>query len=493
MKEEEELQAELEERKKQEEILWRQKSRVQWLKEGERNTKFFHREMVHRRYINRITQLEDAQGNPIREHNQIVEELTNYYKDLLTETNDDRASTIDKITRHIPSLVTQEHNEALMRPITQEEVDHAVKEIPPGKAPGPDGFTTDFFHHCWDMIREEVWQVVEESRTSGQVLSALNATFLTLIPKEERVTHPKQYRLISLCNVIYKIITKVIATRLKPILPFVISKEQAGYVEGRKIMDSVILSHEVIHSLKTTKIPGMLIKLDLSKYFDRISWQYMCSLLEAFGFDNHWVNWIMRLTSSSFFSILVNGVPSQPFSPTRGIRQGDPLSPFLFVLMAEGLGCYLKASVLEGSLKGLPLHNIQPTPSHSQFVDDTLLLNTLTTREATKLNSILTDFADASGMALNLDKSKLYFFNTPVVVQNHISCLLGIPKSSLPSNYLGIPLTGVPAHAPSPGTVCFSPFPIDSTTGPSDLLISQLGWCSSSQSCKPCQPTFSWL
>jgi hypothetical protein len=134
----------------------------------------------------------------------------------------------------------------------------------------------------------------------------------------------------------------------------------------------------------------MLIKLDLSKYFDRISWQYMRSLLEAFGFDNHWVAWIMRLTSSSFFSILVNGVPSQPFSPTRGIRQGDPLSPFLFVIMAEGLGRYLKAFILEGSLKGLPLHNIQPTPSHSQFVDDTLLLNTLTAQEAIKLNSILT-------------------------------------------------------------------------------------------------------
>ena len=113
---------------------------------------------------------------------------------------------------------------------------------------------------------------MEESRTSDQVLSALNATFLTLIPKEERVTHPTQYRPIALCNVIYKIITKVIATRLKPILPFVISKEQAGYVEGRQIMDNVILAHEVIHSLKTTKIPSMLIKLDLSKDFDKLSW-----------------------------------------------------------------------------------------------------------------------------------------------------------------------------------------------------------------------------
>jgi hypothetical protein len=117
-----------------------------------------------------------------------------------------------------------------MTPITQEEVDRAIQELPIGKAPGPDGFTTDFFHSCLPMLREVVWQLVEESRNSGKVLSTLNATFLTLIPKEERVTNPKNFRPIALCNVIYKIISKVIALRLKPILPFIISKEQSGYV-----------------------------------------------------------------------------------------------------------------------------------------------------------------------------------------------------------------------------------------------------------------------
>jgi mannosylglycoprotein endo-beta-mannosidase len=115
-------------------------------------------------------------------------------------------------------------------------------------------------------------------------------TFITLIQKEERATNPKQFRPISLCNVIYKIITKVIANRLKPILPTIISKEKSGYVEGRQIMDSVILANEVIHSLKTNKLPGILIKLDLSKAFDRLSWQYMRSVLESFGFANQWVD-----------------------------------------------------------------------------------------------------------------------------------------------------------------------------------------------------------
>jgi hypothetical protein len=115
--------------------------------------------------------------------------------------------------------------------------------------------------------------------------------------------------------------------------------------------------------------------------------------------------------------------------------------------MAEGLGRYLKAAVLEGSLTGLSLHNLHPAPSHSQFVDDTLLMNTPTVREATKLNSILSDFSAASRMLLNLDKSKLYFFNTPATVQAHLSGLLGIARSSLPSTYLGIPLTGESAKS----------------------------------------------
>jgi hypothetical protein len=328
-----------------------------------------------------------------------------------------------------------------MTPIMQAEVDQAIQELPTGKAPCPDGFTTDFFHSYWKMLREEVWQLVEESCSSGKVLPALNATFLTLIPKEERVTNPKNFRPIALCNVIYKIISKFIALRLKPILPFIISKEQSGYVEGRKIMDSIILFHEIIHSLKSTSTPGMILKLDLSKDFDKLSWQYMKELLLAFGFNKDWVSWIMNLISSTFFSILVNGVPSQPISPSRGIRQGDPLSPFLFVIMAEGLGRYIMASIQNGSLQGLPLHGLQPTASHNQFVDDTLLMNTPTVQEAIKLSSILSDFSEASGTTFNMAKSKLFFFNTPVAIQQHLSQLLNTPICTMPSRYLGLPLS----------------------------------------------------
>jgi hypothetical protein len=240
--------------------------------------------------------------------------------------------------------------------------------------------------------------------------------------------------------VIYKIISKVIALGIKPILPFIISNEKSGYVEGRKIMDSVILVHEIIHSLKSTHTPGILLKLDLSKDFDKLSWKYMKALLSDFGFNKDWVSWIMNLISSTFFSILVNGVPSQPFSPSRGIRQGNPLSPFLFVIMAQGLGCYIKDSIQNGSLQGLPIHGLKMISSHNQFVNETLLMNTPTVQEEIKLSSILSDFSEASGTTFNLAKSQLFFFNTPVEIQQQLSQILNTPVCTLPSHYMGLPL-----------------------------------------------------
>ena len=142
------------------------------------------------------------------------------------------------------------------------------------------------------------------------LLPSLNATFIALIPKEEESCTPDKFRPIALCNIIYKIISKVIANRLKPLLPLLISQEQAGYVEGRQILDGIILTHEVIHSLKTTKQAGMMLKIDLSKAFDRLSWTYIQKVLFAFGFSPTWIRWVHNLISSAFFSILINGIPS---------------------------------------------------------------------------------------------------------------------------------------------------------------------------------------
>ena len=163
---------------------------------------------------------------------------------------------------------------------------------------------------------------MEESHNKRGVLKSFNATFLTLIPKEVGADSPDKFKPIALCNVIYKIISKVIANRLKPILPSLISSEQSGFVEGRHILHGVILVHEVLHSLNSTRRPGMMIKLDIAKAYDKIIWKYMDKILEAFGFYPQWVEWVMGLVTTSFFNIMLNGSPTRLFQPFRGIRKG---------------------------------------------------------------------------------------------------------------------------------------------------------------------------
>eukprot|EP00253_Pinus_taeda_P005752 PITA_05752 len=434
------IHSQLENRRKQEEMYWRQKSRVRWLKEGERNTKFFHRTTIQRRMHNNIPFIQKQSGVKVETHEEIEEELLNHFKQIHKDQGEDRRQAIRKITNNIPKIITEDQNELLMHPILPQEVDEAMKQLKEGKAPGPDGFTTTFFHSFWDMLKEEVWQIVEESRAMRWLLPSLNATFLTLIPKEEDSITPDKFRPIALYNVIYKVISKVIANRLKPLLPGLISPEQSGYVEGRHIMDGILLSHEIIHSLQHSKQSGMLLKLDLPKAFDKLSRNYIHDMLIAFGFCPPWIRWIMNLITSTHFSILVNGIPSRSFNPSRGICQGDPLSPFLFVLMAEGLGRHIKQALLSHQIKGLSVHNSLAT-SHHQFVNDTMLFGYPSTQEAHRLKSLLHDFSEASGMHVNCSKSQIFFFHTPPSVKIAVSSILGLPAATLPSKYLGAPLS----------------------------------------------------
>lgn len=156
-------------------------------------------------------------------------------------------------------------------------------------------------------------------------------------------------------------------------------------------MDNIFVTQEIIHSLKRTKSPGMFLKLDMSKAFDKINWQYMSVVLSAFRFNPHWIYWIINLTYLALFSILVNGSPTPTFCTSRGIRQEDPLSPFLFSLMVEGLGRYISIEQRKNNLKGLRLHGEASYNTHHQGVDDTLLMGHPSVKESLTFWRILND------------------------------------------------------------------------------------------------------
>ena len=171
-----------------------------------------------RRAHNKIMKIKDHDGIERESHQEIETALVKHFHEIAQETHQDISEAIQKITQHIPRLVTEEQNIFLNKTISTDEVDQALQEMPSAKALGPDGFTVEFFKACWEIVKYDIYKVVEDSRRSASILKALNATMITLIPKENEAKTLDQYRPIALCNVIYKIISKVIANRLKPLL-----------------------------------------------------------------------------------------------------------------------------------------------------------------------------------------------------------------------------------------------------------------------------------
>jgi hypothetical protein len=265
-------------------------------------------------------------------------------------------------------------------------------------------WTVEFFLDFFDILGDELVEMIEETRKKGRVSGALNATFLALIPKSENPGNFGDYRPIALCNLLYKIITKIIANRVKTSLSYGISKEQFGFLEGRQITDAIGIVQEVLHSIKVKNIKALVLKLDMIKAYDRVDWGFLRLVLLQVGLSLEATDWIMGCVTSANFVVLINGKPTYFFKSTRGLRQGCPLSPFLFLLVVEGLSRAIKEQVRENNLEGIPVaRGINIT--HLMFVDDIILFGNGSFGEWILYKDLLELFSKATGMAFSPHKS----------------------------------------------------------------------------------------
>jgi hypothetical protein len=211
---------------------------------------------------------------------------------------------------------------------------------------------------------------------SGFLLKSLNYSFITLIPKTPTPEIVSQFRPISLCNVTYKIISKILVNRLKPIMDSLVTPYQNAFIQGRQITDNIILAQEVFEYMKR-KHKGKwgygALKLDMNKAYDRLSWNFLKAVMLTMGFSSKWISWVNQCVSTVSYSLLINGSPTNPIHPSRGIRQGDPLSPYLFLLCANVLSCALLKQEQIGNLKGLKIGRVAHPLSHLLFADDSFL------------------------------------------------------------------------------------------------------------------------
>jgi hypothetical protein len=240
-------------------------------------------------------------------------------------------------------------------------------------------------------VKDSVTNAVLGFLNGGDMSEVVNQTVMVLIPKVANPQELTQFRPISLCNVLYKICSKSLANRLRTILDDIISEEQSAFVPGRLITDNVLIAYECIHYLrkKKGKSGACAVKLDMAKAYDRVEWEYLRAVMEALGFSNRWRSLIMRCVSSVSFTVRINGNFSPIFSPTRGIRQGDPMSLYLFLLCAEGLSSLLKARGPIFLARGIMMGVHAPWISHLLFADDSMNFIQANQRSADRLAEIL--------------------------------------------------------------------------------------------------------
>jgi ribonuclease HI len=319
----------------------------------------------------------------------------------------------------------------------------ALKQMAPLKAPGPDGLPADFFQNHWDLMGEEVCLAVLNSLNDGILPENINMTHIVLIPKKKNPTTVMDFRPISLCNVLYKLISKVLANRLKKILPIIISQTQSAFIPGRLITDNILAAYETLHTMNS-KMKGkegfMAVKVDMSKAYDRVEWSFLKEAMSRMGFAPRWVQLIMMCVSTVKYAVVVNGNPSGYFQPTRGLRQGDPISPYLFLICAEVLSSMVSEANNKRLLTGVPTSKYGPRVSHLIFADDSLFFCRSSLNQWNELTRLLQGYESASGQRLNCSKTAIFFSkNTPQDEKRIIVEAAGIPVTQRYDKYLGLP------------------------------------------------------
>ena len=363
-----------------------------------------------------------------------------YFTKIYTSSS---LSRIEDVFNTILTRVSDDMNAELTKTFTNEEVLRALHQIHPTKSPDPDGMSAIFFQRYWSIVGRDITNMVLNVLNSNLPMTEINKTNISLIPKINHPARMIEFCPISLCNITYKLISKVLANQLNAVLPLVIAENQSAFTADRLITDNVLVAFELMHYLnhKTVGKDGfMSIKLDMSKAIDRVEWGFIKRVMEKLGFHSKWVSLIMQCISTVSYSVIINGEAYGCITPSRGLRQGDPLPPGLFLLCVEGLFMLIHQAVRNQALNGVSICRGCPSITHLFFADDSLLFYKANVQECNELMSILGVYESASSQKINPDKSSVFFSpNTPSATRDEILNSLGPMQDSQHKKYLGLP------------------------------------------------------
>ena len=370
---------------------------TKWSELGERCNSFFlnaHKKKVNQSTVHRI----NTPNGMVSDSEAILEEFTGFYRRLYSRepTSEDHQREIFSKVR---GKLSAEQREKCAAEFVIRDLKHALNGSANGKAPGPDGLPVELYKVIWNVIGEDLFEVFQNSYSQQILPKSMRDASITVLPKTGDLTEVKNWRPISLLNADYKVFAKCIANRISTFLPFVVSPEQTASVRGRKISHNLSLVRDFIFLADTQSLDAFLISVDQHKAFDMVDWSFLSSLMSTMEFPDYIVNWVTIMYTNIRSRLVVNGFHGRFFHPTRGVRQGCPLSPALYVIFSEAVNLCISTNP---DIQGPDI--LGKYPVISQFADDIVIGGTSTDSIFAIFRS-LKIFELASGAKINPDKS----------------------------------------------------------------------------------------
>ena len=415
------------------------RSRIQWIDEGEKPTKFFCG-LENKNYLNKtIKKLITNDNRTITGQKEILNEVRSFYEKLF-QNNDNHLIDVDLENvlkdAYQPKLSDRESN-SLEGLLTLEEITKSLKNMKNNKTPGIDGFPAEFFKVFWAKLRHFILRCLNQSFIAGTLPLTMRQCIISCLPKGDKPRQfAKNWRPISLLSVVYKIASASIANRIKPILNKLIDKTQSGFIAGRFIGESTRLVYDIMNHCENYNMNGLLMLIDFEKAFDSVSWDFLYKVLHVLNFGQELISWIKVFNNDVEASVLQCGHLSEFFQIKRGCRQGDPISAYLFILCVQTMYLMIK---LNKEIKGITIEDV--VYDVSQFADDTTLMLDGSQGSLRAASNTIEIFGSYSGLKMNKEKTRVIWIgrkrfskdklniNTKLVWGQTVFELLGIKFS----------------------------------------------------------------
>ena len=378
------------------------RSRAKWLEEGECPTRYFFKLEQRQIRKSRINVIYDANGKEVSSQAEIEKAHTDFYTKLFSEEPIDLDKQSD-LFASLSSCLSSDQSAMCEGELTLSEITNAVKGLNSGKAPGPDGLSAEFYAKFWDLLGPFLLQVFNVCFQKLEMCGSMKVSHTRVVFKKGDVKCLKNWRPISLLNVDYKICSKALSLRLAKVLQFIVSSDQTCSVPGRKISSNLHVLRDILDYIDRTNEPGILLSLDQEKAFDRVNRVFLTKLLDRFGFGPSFIQWISTLYNGANMRIIVNGWLTDAVPLDRGVRQGDSLSPLLYILCVEALACSVKQCP---EIEGFLLPGAKGTRYKvGQYADDTTSF-VKSIRSLERLFDVIHLYEQGSGAKLNVSKTE---------------------------------------------------------------------------------------